>query len=80
LVIDLTTVSRKFFGSLGPENTKALFLHLKPGASLNYPEGKLDDTHFQERGANEVAKLVIKELRKLDMGLKEYVIVSALDK
>jgi len=78
-VIDLTTASRAYFDLIGPEKTKQLFMHLKPGASPNYPEGKTDDAHFQEKGANEIAKLVIKELQKLDVGLNRHVVPDGLD-
>lgn len=72
-VIDLTTMSLELFQSLGVEQTKALFLWLKPGEHPNYPEGIEDNTHFQEYGAKAIAKLVIAGLLQTDLPLKEHV-------
>ena len=35
------------------------FMQLKPGEHPNYPEGKEDNTHFNELGARLVAQLVL---------------------
>src|SRR5699024_7875323 len=61
-LIDLTTSSRLLYEKLGPEESKKLFLWFKRGENSNFPEGIEDDTHFSEYGANEIAKLVIKEI------------------
>ena len=75
-VIDLSTISEAYFQSQGLEKTKNIFLHLKQGDSPNYPDGTSDNTHFQENGANEVAKLIINELKKSNIGLKIYIAKS----
>jgi lysophospholipase L1-like esterase len=62
-VIDLTTLSRELWQRLGPEPTKGYFLWLAPGQSPNYPQGSEDNTHFQTRGAIEVARLVAQQLK-----------------
>ncbi|URZ00411.1 rhamnogalacturonan acetylesterase [Clostridium felsineum] len=72
-VIDLTSVSAAYFENLGPLKTENIFLHLKPDENPNYPNGVSDDTHFQERGAKKVAKLVLKELKKSNCPLKYYI-------
>jgi lysophospholipase L1-like esterase len=74
LVIDLTTISRNFIGSLGPDESKSLFMQLQPGDSPNYPQGSNDNTHFQERGAIQIAKLIVGELLKTDCDLKKYIV------
>jgi hypothetical protein len=66
-VVDLNASSEALFARLGQEWTRRLFLWLAPGEHSNYPDGKKDDSHFNEYGATEVAKLVIKEIR--DRGL-----------
>jgi len=71
-LIDLTERSRVLFEKLGPEETKRLFLWLKPGENGNYPEGIQDDTHFLETGALEVAKLIVAGIRELDLPLAKY--------
>ncbi len=42
---------------------------VKPGIDLKHPEGRQDDTHLQESGAIEVAKIVANEIKK--QGLKD---------
>lgn len=69
-LLDLSEVSKNFFESLGDEESKRIFLWLKPGESPNYPEGVQDNTHFCEYGAIEIARLIIEEIRKVD-GLKD---------
>ncbi|WP_179136015.1 rhamnogalacturonan acetylesterase [Paenibacillus sp. 32352] len=73
-VIDLTAKSKALFEKLGPEATKELFLHLEPGQSPNYPEGVQDNTHFSERGALEMAKLVVEGIVELQLPLSRHVI------
>jgi len=72
-LIDLTTMSKRLYERLGPEDSKKLFLWFKPGENDNYPEGVQDDTHFSAHGANEIAKLVIQGIRSLDLSLTRYI-------
>lgn len=72
-LIDITEQSRVFFEEAGEEGTKKLFLWLEPGESVNYPEGVKDDTHFQENGATEIAKLVIRGIKDLNLPLVKYI-------
>ena len=48
---------------------KKLFLHVEPGP--NYPEGKKDDTHLNDFGANMIAKLIADEIKNLDIPLSK---------
>ncbi|SFL70641.1 pectinesterase family protein [Pelosinus propionicus] len=73
-VIDLERSSKELFESLGIEGTKPIFFNVAPGESENYPNGAGDNTHFMEYGAHLMAKLVIDEIKKLDIGLKSYII------
>lgn len=72
--IDLDQKSRELFQQFGPEHSKLLFLQLQPGEHPNYPEGKNDNTHFNELGARLVAQLVLKEINLLNLELSERVI------
>lgn len=65
LYLDMTGASQAMVSSLGPQKSKELYLHLKPGESPNYPQGSQDDTHFNEYGADVMAQLVIKLLGEL---------------
>jgi lysophospholipase L1-like esterase len=57
-LIDLTAKSAVLYEEWGVEGSKQLFLFLEPGESPNYPNGYQDNTHFHERGAIELARLV----------------------
>ena len=63
-LIDLNAMTRQLIKTMGPEASKALFLHLPPGVNSNYPEGSQDDTHLNARGALEVAAMAAVELKK----------------
>lgn len=77
-VIDVCGKSELLFNKLGVEDTKKLFLWLKPGENKNYPAGKKDDTHFQKNGAREIAKLVISGILELQLPLAQYIISDKL--
>ncbi|MGJ9383825.1 rhamnogalacturonan acetylesterase [Salipaludibacillus sp. CF4.18] len=72
LLVDLNTSSREYYDELGPEGTRSVFLHVDEGTYSAFPEGKIDDTHFQEYGADQIAKLLSEGLVKLDTTLAEY--------
>jgi len=69
IVLDVSTASALLFEKAGPDESLKLFMHLKKGESENYPNGDADNTHFCERGALEVAKLVV-QLVKQEQRLK----------
>lgn len=70
-VIDLRQKSRVLFESLGDETSKKLLTWLKQGESPNYPEGKQDNTHFNEAGAREIARLVAEGIREAGLPLAD---------
>jgi lysophospholipase L1-like esterase len=76
--IDLDAKSRAFFQQFGKENSKWLFLQLAPGEHPNYPNGRNDNTHFNELGARLVAQLVLADLRALEPELNARVVVSQI--
>lgn len=63
IFIDLDKKSIELYQQLGEEASKLLFLQLKPGEHPNYPEGKVDNTHFNELGARMIAQLVLAEIK-----------------
>lgn len=75
LFIDLDTKSRALYQEFGKENSTLLFLQLKAGEHPNYPDGKVDNTHFNELGARLIAQLVLKEIKALNTGLNEHILV-----
>ncbi len=64
-LIDSDKKSQQLYQQMGVENSKLLFLQLKPGEHPNYPEGKEDNTHFNELGARLIAQLVLAELKQM---------------
>ncbi|MGG1552148.1 rhamnogalacturonan acetylesterase [Paenibacillus ferrarius] len=66
-LIDLAARSKALFEQLGPEGTKALFMWLAPGEFINFPDGAEDNTHFQQKGGIEIARLVYEELKRLKL-------------
>ena len=73
-LIDLQQLSVSLLQAYGVENSKLLFLHLEGGEHPNYPQGKVDNTHFSELGAREIAQLVLKEIRNLQLPLAAKVV------
>ncbi|MFV0522686.1 MAG: rhamnogalacturonan acetylesterase [Mangrovibacterium sp.] len=61
--LDLQRATEEFAINLGPEKSKAYWNHLEPGENKNYPKGVHDDTHLNQKGADAVAQMVVKELK-----------------
>lgn len=75
ILIDLDTLTQALYQSWGKENSRWLFLQLKPGEHPNYPDGRDDNTHFSELGARLVAQIVLKELKEKCPELATHVIL-----
>ncbi|PYT01779.1 MAG: GntR family transcriptional regulator [Acidobacteria bacterium] len=71
-LIDMHRRSETVIVKYGVEDSKKLFLQLKPGENPNYPKGVEDNTHFSPLGAEEMAKLVVEGIRKNKIGLRKY--------
>jgi len=71
-LIDLQSLTEQRIVALGPEKSKELFLWLAPGENPNYPEGAQDNTHFNDKGASEVAQMAVEELRKLNLPIARF--------
>ena len=67
--IDLQYLTEELEISYGPEGSKKLHLHFKPGEHPYYPNGKEDNTHLSKKGALSVSRLVVDELRSLGLPL-----------
>jgi lysophospholipase L1-like esterase len=70
-LIDMDEKSRTLLQKFGPENSKLLFLQLEPGEHPNYPEGRNDNTHFNELGARKMAQLVLSGIKELHLELEQ---------
>jgi lysophospholipase L1-like esterase len=77
-LINLDRESQQLLQQFGPENSKLLFNYLAPGQNPNYPDGKQDDTHFNELGARKMAEIVLADIRSLKLGLADRIVISNL--
>lgn len=75
-LIDLDSESKALLQKLGPDRSILLYNHLEPGENPNYPNGKIDDTHFSELGARKMAELVVNSIRSQQLGLAEHIVNS----
>ena len=73
-LIDLDKESQQLVQQFGLDNSKLLFNYLTPGENPNYPEGKQDDTHFNELGARRMAELVLNDIRRQHLALAAHIV------
>lgn len=71
-LIDMHRKSEKVIKQYGMEESKKLFLWLKPNENQNYPNGIEDNTHFNPLGAETMAGLVVDGIRETKIGLSKY--------
>jgi lysophospholipase L1-like esterase len=68
-LVDLDEKSKALVDKFGPNDSKLLFMQLEPGEHPNYPDGRNDNTHFNELGARKIAELVLSGIRELNLDL-----------
>jgi lysophospholipase L1-like esterase len=66
-LIPLGKISKHMIEQLGNEASKELFMWLNPGVYKGFPEGAEDNTHFTEKGASEIAKLVVMAMKETSL-------------
>lgn len=71
--IDMEYLTELLEQSYGPEKSKQLHLHFKAGEIPYYKEDKADDTHLGVKGATEVAKIAVQELKKTKLDIVKYI-------
>ena len=72
-LIDLCTKSLDLFNEVGLEGTKKFFMMLPPDVYPKFKEGLDDHTHFQEKGAIELAKLVAEGVKESNLPIAKSV-------
>ncbi|MFI5133482.1 MAG: rhamnogalacturonan acetylesterase [Chitinophagales bacterium] len=72
-LIDMDEKSKALLQQFGPENSKWLFMQLEPGEHPNYPDGRNDNTHFNELGARKIAQLALAGIKELHLGLANHI-------
>jgi len=73
-LIDLDRKGQELYQHFGEEYSRLLFLQLKPGEHPNYPEGRDDNTHFNELGARLIAEIVLQDIKESIPVLAERII------
>ncbi|MBP6001834.1 MAG: rhamnogalacturonan acetylesterase [Pyrinomonadaceae bacterium] len=71
-LIDMHRKSEAVLKAYGAEPSRSLFLQLKPGEDANYPNGVDDNTHFNPKGAEEMAKLAVEGISEDKLKLRKY--------
>ena len=68
-VIDANKLTMDWLAKAGPDASTAFFTHLKPGEFSGYPKGAKDNSHFREKGAEAVARMIAEDAKqqKLDI-------------
>lgn len=68
-LIDMHRKSERVIKQYGMEESKKLFLQLKPGENSNYPQGIEDNTHFSPLGAEIMAGQAVEGIKEQKLGL-----------
>ncbi len=68
-LIDLQVMSRAFYEALGPERSKAAFVHYPAGTFPGQDKRLKDDTHHNNYGAYVLARCVVEGIKDLDLPL-----------
>jgi len=71
-LLDLHTRTEAMLKRLGPDQSQSIFLWLKPGEHINYPNGIEDNTHFNAAGADSVARLAASCMRDIHLPLRRH--------
>lgn len=72
LLIDMHRKSEALVKKYSDAGSRSLFLQVKPDENANYPKGVEDNTHFNPKGADEMAVLVVEGIRENKLKLKKY--------
>jgi lysophospholipase L1-like esterase len=75
-LVDMQAKSDSVIRKLGDEESKKLFMHVEPGLYPKYPNGRIDNTHFIERGAKTMSVLFIEGLKENDHELCTYLKIN----
>ena len=65
--VDLTMPTMIELQEAGDEGSKRYFMNFGPGLYPNYPDGNVDDTHLRPDGAEWIASLAYRDLKRLEI-------------
>jgi lysophospholipase L1-like esterase len=72
--IDLNAMTKTLYETLGPENSKRLFVIYPANTFPDQKDELNDNTHFNTYGAYQLAKCVIEGIKDNKLGLKKYLV------
>ena len=74
-MIDLNAESLILYGTLGPEGSKKVFLHYAAGTAPDgRPEPLADNSHFDNYGGYELARIVATGIARSSTGLERFLV------
>ena len=62
-VIDMTMLTKKKLEEVGEADSREFFMNFDAGIYENYPEGKNDNTHLRQKGAEMITELFLNEVK-----------------
>ena len=68
-LIDLNAMSRQFYEAMGPEKSRKAFVHYPAGTYPDQAAELKDDTHFNNYGAYEMARMIVQGLKESGLPL-----------
>lgn len=71
--VDMNRLTHNLISELGREKSKNLFLWLPANKYKSYPDGKVDNTHFNVLGAKIMAKIAVDAVVKIIPELKSHI-------
>lgn len=66
-LIEIYHQGTAYLRQLGEEESRKLFMHVEPGVFADYPNGKIDDVHTRQPGADFFACITAQTLRELQL-------------
>lgn len=72
-LFDLQRLSCGDLQQLGPERSQAYFIQVPAGLYAQFPDGKVDNTHLSTQGATWVAQHFVRELKRQQHPLAQYI-------
>lgn len=72
--IDLNSMTKTLYETLGPENSKKAFVIYPANSFPGEPNALNDNTHFNSYGAYQLAKCVIEGIKANNLGIRKYLI------
>jgi lysophospholipase L1-like esterase len=73
-LIDLFSMSARLFKALGIEGSKRAFVHYPAGSFPGQEKAIMDDTHFSNYGAYQLAKCVVEGIKENNLELEKYLL------